>query len=179
MPDATLGPSAFIVLGFLNHAGPATAYDLKRWVDDSVGFFWSFPRSQLYAEPQRLVTLGLLAETQEESGRRRRLYSVTDAGRAALADWRRSPAGMPELRDPGLLRMFFTPEEDHAALRALAAGQLRQHQERLATYRDMLGGEPCPWPERPPFTRTLRMGELYEQACLTFWQEVLDGLRPE
>ncbi|WP_155299173.1 PadR family transcriptional regulator [Deinococcus kurensis] len=179
MPDATLGPSAFIVLGFLNHAGPATAYDLKRWADDSVGFFWTFPRSQLYAEPQRLVTLGLLTETQEDAGRRRRLFQITDAGRAALEAWRRSPAGLPELRDPGLLRMFFTPGGDHAALRELAASQLRQHRERLDTYHAMMQADPCALPDRPPFTRTLRMGELYEQACLTFWQEVLDDLRPE
>ncbi|GGN44858.1 hypothetical protein GCM10010842_33790 [Deinococcus daejeonensis] len=86
---------------------------------------------------------------------------------------------MPELRDPGLLRMFFTPEVDHAALRDLAIGQLRQHQERLDTYHAMMQADPCELPDRPRFTRTLRMGELYEQACLTFWQEVLDTLRPE
>ncbi|GGL07621.1 PadR family transcriptional regulator [Deinococcus radiotolerans] len=179
MSDATLGPSAFIVLGFLNHTGPATAYDLKRWVDESVGYFWSFPRSQLYAEPQRLVTLGLLNETQEDRGRRRRLFSITDAGRAALDDWRRSPAGLPELRDPGLLRMFFTPPDDRAALRVLATDQVRQHQERLATYHAMMHADPCAVPDQPPFSRTLRMGELYEQACLTFWQEVLEQQRPE
>nr|RIX99766.1 PadR family transcriptional regulator [Deinococcus sp. RM] len=77
-----------------------------------------------------------------------------------LEGWRRSPAGMPELRD-------------------LAAGQLRQHQERLDTYHAMIQADPCELPDRPPFTRTLRMGELFEHACLTFWREVIDTLRPE
>ena len=51
--------------------GPCTPYDLKARVAGSVGNFWSVPHSQLYAEPDRLVTRGLVDMTQEESGRRR------------------------------------------------------------------------------------------------------------
>jgi len=48
--------------------GPSTPYDLKRFVQLSVGNFWPFPHTQLYAEPARLAEAGLL----EETGRRRR-----------------------------------------------------------------------------------------------------------
>ena len=51
---SALGHSAYIVLGLIGLFGPGTSYDLKRWADGSVGYFWTFPRSQLYAEPQRL-----------------------------------------------------------------------------------------------------------------------------
>ena len=65
MSDTSLSPSSFIVLGLIAQHGPSTSYDLKRCADESVGYFWHFPRSQLYAEPQRLVGLGLLREEQE------------------------------------------------------------------------------------------------------------------
>lgn len=171
MSDASLGPSAFIVLGFLAHCGPSTSYDLKRWVDGSVGYFWTFPRSQLYAEPQRLSELGLLSEVQEPGGRRRRLYAITDSGRLALSDWLRSPAGFPELRDPGLLRMFFMEPGDAGHLRTLAHEQLTLHRARLAEY-EAQAALHGPGPQALS-RRTLRMGFLYEQANITFWTEIL------
>ncbi|PNY82119.1 PadR family transcriptional regulator [Deinococcus koreensis] len=171
MTDASLGPSAYIVLGFIARCGPSTSYDLKRWADGSVGYFWTFPRSQLYAEPQRLSDLGLLSESQEEGGRRRRLYTVTGAGQRALEDWLRSPAGFPELRDPGLLRMFFMEAGDPAPLRALAQEQLALHRARLAEY-ETQAAQHGPGPQ-PLSRRTLRMGFLYEHANITFWEEVL------
>lgn len=170
MPDATLSPSSFIVLGFIDRYGELTSYDLKRCADESVGYFWSFPRSQLYAEPQRLVGLGLLTDDQEEGGRRRRLFRITDAGRAALADWLAAPAGFPELRDLGLLKLFFLLDGPADAARPevqrLAAEQLALHRERQAIYTSI--AEPVP-DDRPELRGTLHLGLLYEQACIAFW----------
>src|SRR3954454_13627248 len=87
MDAARLPPSAFVVLGLLDAFGPATPYDLKRWVDGSIGYFWSFPRAQLYVEPERLARLGLAEETREDSGRRRRVFRITPEGRALLQAW--------------------------------------------------------------------------------------------
>ena len=59
--------------------GPTTPYDLKRFVQLSIGHFWPFPHTQLYAEPARLADAGLLEETREDGGRRRRHYAITGA----------------------------------------------------------------------------------------------------
>ena len=173
MSETSLGPSAYIVLGFLAYDGPATSYDIKRWVDESVGYFWSFPRSQLYAEPQRLTELGLLTQSQEDSGRRKRTYTITQAGQEALRAWLLSPAGFPELRDPGLLRMFFMGPSDAATLRTLAQDQLALHRARLTEYEQIAtrqGNQPL-----EPSQRTLRMGFLLEQANIIFWTEILEA----
>lgn len=171
-----LGPSSYIVLGLLSQCGSGTSYDLKRWADTSVGHFWTFPRSQLYAEPQRLAALGFLAETQEDSGRRKRTYRVTATGQAALQDWLSQPAGFPELRDLGLLKLFFAEQGPPEQVRLLAAEQLALHRERLAVYQ-ALSGLPDSAAEGPSgFGRhTLRMGFLYEEANITFWTELLDS----
>ncbi|WP_407569711.1 PadR family transcriptional regulator [Deinococcus altitudinis] len=179
--DASLGPSSYIVLGFLAQYGSGTSYDLKRWADESVGYFWTFPRSQLYAEPQRLAALGLLKEAQEDGGRRRRTYSVTPAGTSALQSWLAHPAGVPELRDLGLLKLFFSAEGTPHDVARLAAEQLALHRVRLEEYEQICSLPPANGPELPPvgpglpvgLGLPLRMGLLYERASVAFWTEVL------
>src|SRR5215211_3636955 len=85
--DIRLGPTSYLVLGITALRGPSTPYDLKRFVQLSIGHFWPFPHTQLYAEPARLAEAGLLEETREETGRRRRHYSITPAGRECVEEW--------------------------------------------------------------------------------------------
>src|SRR6184192_488494 len=113
--NGKLTATSYVVLGLVALLGEATSYDMKRLVNMSVGYFWTFPHSQLYAEPDRLVQMGLLAETREEGGRRRRMYSITEDGLGELKDWLSDPETPPvEMRDTGTLKLFFgsltTPE---------------------------------------------------------------------
>src|SRR6185503_8111564 len=104
-----LGTTSYVVLGSVALRGPSTSYDLKRFVEVTLGHFWSFPHSQLYAEPDRLARAGLLTERREEGGRRRRTYTITAEGRDALEAWLREPSsGGSELRDLGMLKLFFS-----------------------------------------------------------------------
>ncbi len=165
----TLTPTSYIVLGLLERAGESTPYDLKQLVAGSVGNFWSVPHSQLYAEPERLARGGFLRERREAWGRRRRLYSVTERGHEALAAWRAEPTeDLPELRDPGLLKLFFGGEE-----RALAAVRRDAHRAKLAEYEarrelDTGEGPRGPW-------RTLDAGIAHEREWVRFWTTLADG----
>src|SRR6476469_13286 len=87
-----LTSTSYLVLGLIEREGPSTPYELKRHVAATIGHFWSFPHALLYKEPPRLVELGLLAEERETEGRRRRLFSITGAGRAAIKAWLAKPA---------------------------------------------------------------------------------------
>lgn len=150
--------------------GGCTSYELKAAVARSIGYFWSFPHSQLYAEPARLVELGLLAGDREEAGRRRRRYTITDDGLEALQQWLSTPAsGVTELRDLGMLQLFFGSCVGPAAIRELARTQVAAHEARLAEYHGIA--------ERAqrgdPFQRTtLAMGLRFEQTAISFWQDV-------
>lgn len=161
-----LTPTSYIVLGLLERTGEATPYDLKQLVAGSVGNFWSVPHSQLYAEPERLAHAGCLDERREQGGRRRRLYSLTEAGREALARWREEPSGdLPELRDPGLLKLFFGADQ-----RALAVVRREAHSAKLAEYEqrrrlDTGEGPRGPW-------RALEAGIAHEREWVRFWAEL-------
>src|SRR2546421_6587339 len=120
-----------VVLGLLERLEPATPYALKRAAQLGVSNLGSLPRAQLYVEPARRAAAGLLSERQEQSGRRRKRYTLTDRGRRALDDWRAIPTAEPtELRDPGLLKLFFG-----APPGPLAQAQLQAHRAQLDSYK--------------------------------------------
>jgi PadR family transcriptional regulator, regulatory protein AphA len=173
-----LPASSYVVLGLVAHHGPLTPYDMKRCVADGVGYFWDFPHSQLYVEPPRLVKLGLLEESREVDGRRRRLFSLTDAGRAVLLDWVREADTAPtEIRDHGLLKLFFCRLVTGDDVAALARGHAAAHGAKLAEYR-RIDERMARSPDLAHQRATLRMGLLFEQAAVAFWQEIVDDPPP-
>lgn len=185
-PGATaLTPTSYLVLGLLAREGPSTPYELKRHVAATIGHFWSFPHALLYKEPARLVGLGLLTEERELVGRRRRLFTITTAGREALRMWLSHPARHPtELRDLALLQLFFADLESTAATLAIAEEQLALHRAQLAGYEAderredrPAGGDAVTRSMEHWRGVTLRMGLLYERAAVDFWGEVASSVR--
>jgi PadR family transcriptional regulator AphA len=187
MPESlatTLTPTSYLVLGLLAREGPSTPYELKRHVAATIGHFWPFPHALLYKEPARLVGLGLLTEEREQVGRRRRLFTITAAGREALRKWLSHPARHPtELRDLALLQLFFADLESTSATLAIAEEQLAWHQRQLAGYEadqriaDHLdNGNGISQTVRHHRDVTLRMGVLYERAAVEFWGEVASSV---
>jgi DNA-binding PadR family transcriptional regulator len=119
-----LTPVSYVVLGLLTRDGPSTAYALKTAVARGVAAFWPFPHSQIYAETEWLSEIGLLAHEQEPEGRRRRVYRITPAGRAALRAWLADPAADDlQIRSLGMLKLFFGQFARPEDLVALAAAQ--------------------------------------------------------
>ena len=133
MSSRRLTETSYIVLGLLDQVGPATPYDLKRLSQVSTVNFWSVPHTQLYTECARLAKEGLLDEQREQTGRRRRIYRLTDRGREALERWRSEPTGeLNEVRDIGTLKLFFGGDPAR-----LAAAQLAAHRRQLEVYEQL------------------------------------------
>ncbi len=83
-------------------------YELERQVAATLGNFWPFAHTPFYDEPPRLASLGLVTEAREPGGRRRRVFTITADGTAALSSWLDRPSdGFSELRDLGLMQLFF------------------------------------------------------------------------
>ena len=170
----SLTPISYLVLGLVGRAGHATPYEMKRWAGQSVGNFWSFPHSQLYSEPARLAEAGLLEGRQEQAGRRRRTYSLTDSGLAALRNWLREPTDEPpQIRDLALLKLYFgqflSPEEVAAHARTQEAA----HRARLASFVAVDAHLADHDAEKIAHSRAaLRLGLLSEDAFVRFWSEI-------
>ena len=84
----------YALLGFL-HGGPLHGYEINRRLADRAGLgrVWRLKQSHLYALLARLEAEGLIGSRREPQATRptRRVFTLTEAGRQALADWVQSP----------------------------------------------------------------------------------------
>ncbi len=164
-----LTPTSYVVLGLIELNGEATPYELKQRVAAGVGSFWSLQHAQVYGEPARLAGAGYLQERREEGGRRRKHYTLTDRGHQALADWRaEDTSALSELRDPGLLKLYFGADPQK-----LAQTQLAAHREKLAEYERMAQQAPDPMSSGPRMT--LEAGIGHEREWVAFWERIARG----
>lgn len=148
---SSLSPFSYVVLTLVGRGG-ATAPELV----DMMGrgrIYWAASRSQWYAEPRRLAAAGYLKGRDEAgvTGPRVR-YTLTAKGRRAVAEWVRTPVGLPRIQHEALVRVLATdladdPADVLAGLRsmrgeldetraAVAAG--REHAEALPERRGRL-----------------------------------------
>jgi PadR family transcriptional regulator, regulatory protein AphA len=155
------------VLAVLAEFGEMTSYDLKQAMESSIQNFWPVPHTTAYEEPARLAAAGYLSARQEEGGRRRRIYSLTEAGREALAQWAGEPeTAPPQLRDEVMLKVFAGADP-----RALEEDRVAWHRAKLEELRGYLEIAR----EAEGFTaseRTLIAGVAYHEKMLEMMAEL-------
>ncbi|HEU4582759.1 MAG TPA: PadR family transcriptional regulator [Polyangiaceae bacterium] len=128
------------ILGFLE-LEPTTGYTLGQRFSGSVGSFWTATQSQIYRELHQLERDGLAqVEVVPQAGKPpRKVYSLTEPGRAELARLLEAASEPLVLRDPFLLGFVFSADVPPERLDAL----LEQHGAELAArqqeYRARLG----------------------------------------
>jgi DNA-binding PadR family transcriptional regulator len=116
--------------------GEASGYDLSKGFDASVANFWMATPQQLYRELESLESQGLVEARVVEQDRRpnKRLYALTEAGRAALYEFTAQPAKVTAIRDELLVKVHAVDVGDHDAVRLAVARQLDRSREKLARY---------------------------------------------
>jgi DNA-binding PadR family transcriptional regulator len=116
-----LPATACAVLGLLAFGRELSGYDLKRWADNSLRFFyWSPAGSQIYGELRRLEKLAYVtSRVVRESMRGKRLYRITPAGRAALQEWMHTEPEPTILKHNALLRVWLGHLADPDELRGV------------------------------------------------------------
>jgi len=104
-----LAATSWALLGMLSYEYELSGYDIRKWIDWSMRFFYGSPAySQIYSELKKLETLGLVTSRVEDSGgtRNRRLYKITEAGLDAVTLWaNEAPLDPPVLKHSPLLRV--------------------------------------------------------------------------
>lgn len=108
MSARELTTTAYILLGLLS-ARDWSAYQLAEQLGRGVDKFWPRADRQRYAILARLREEGLVDAREEATGRRSRtVYSITDAGRAALSAWLDEASRPPALEFEGMVRLLLS-----------------------------------------------------------------------
>jgi DNA-binding PadR family transcriptional regulator len=176
-----LSPTAYVILGLVRNE-PRSGYEIKAVVDASTRFFWAASYGQIYPELKRLAEAGLVTGVEAPTGgRRRTVYEITADGEEELRAWLRQPPQTYEMREEGLLKLFFAdalPRQEGAEiLRAMRAHRLGE----LAQLRAI---EPLAQEKDDPFPlMVLRSGieftEWFADWCGRMEEQVLASAREE
>ncbi|AEV85396.1 PadR family transcriptional regulator [Actinoplanes sp. SE50] len=118
----------------------SSGYDLAKRFRVSVANFWTATPQQLYRELDRMESEGLLAARLVKQDRRpdKRIFSVTEAGRAALLDFTRQEPKPTTVRDELLVQVEALAWADPASVRSSIEARIEQSRRRLTAYEQMV-----------------------------------------
>lgn len=123
----SLTATSYALLGMLSYGHELSGYDIRKWIDWSMRFFYGSPAySQIYSELKKLEKLGMVTSRVENSAgtRNRRLYKITEQGFDAVTQWaNEAPVDAPALKHGPLLRITLGHLTNPARLREM----LQQH----------------------------------------------------
>jgi DNA-binding PadR family transcriptional regulator len=166
-----LSPTAYVILGMVSRE-PRSGYEIKAAVDNSTRFFWAASYGQIYPQLKKLSEAGLVEGVNAPRGdRKRTVYAITTDGEDELKDWLRQPPQTSEMREEGLLKLFFSsvlpPEEAVETLRAM-------REQRLALAARLRSLEPKTL-EKDPFSLIVLQGGIEFNEWFADWCERMES----
>jgi len=97
----------YAVLGMLS-IKPMSGYEMKSFMTRSTEHFWSESNGQLYPALARLAKEQLVTfKTEQVGAKEKKIYEITDAGKAVLNEWLMSDVNVSPERNELLLKIFF------------------------------------------------------------------------
>jgi PadR family transcriptional regulator, regulatory protein AphA len=167
-----LSPTAYVILGMVLKE-PKSGYEIKAAVDGSTRFFWAASYGQIYPELKRLSEAGLVIGVEAPTGgRRRTVYEITADGEEELKAWLRQPPRTFEMREEGLLKLFFAdvlPRQEAAEI----LREMRAH--RLAVRDQLRAMEPMAEKKGDPLPLIVLQGGIEFTEWFADWCERMEA----
>jgi DNA-binding PadR family transcriptional regulator len=169
------------VLATLGHFGPGevSGYDVKKFVDNALGYVWAPSKTHLYAVLRRLVDAGLASrrEVAQSSRPNKQLYRITEPGRDVVRAWLDTPETETDPdRSVFMLKLFFGSQASRDSLLAQLATFRDLYAQRLATYEEMREAIEARGPENEFTYRALLYGIARARAAVEWADEALGAL---
>jgi PadR family transcriptional regulator, regulatory protein AphA len=114
------------ILGFLSWK-PFTGYELKKIFADALSFHWSGNSNQIYGSLVELHKDGSVSieVLQQEKLPAKKVYTITESGRAELREWLLSEPELPVLRSPAHIQLAWAESLSGEELEAFLAAYER------------------------------------------------------
>ncbi|MGO0060829.1 PadR family transcriptional regulator [Brevibacillus fluminis] len=174
--------SRYAVLGMLS-VHSMSGYDIKKQIEKGIGNFWSEGYAQIYPILKQLEEEGLaICEVERQEGKPdRKVYTITETGRAVFMRWLTEPIGQYPMRIEVLLKLFFA----HHADPAISIQHVKRFQQEMEkTFADYKAqereGEALmkEGGERARYQRmAIRFGLYYSEALLAWCEETITELK--
>ena len=119
----------YLILGLLM-LSPMTGYELQQFIKKNLALICSHSAGSVQTALAKLEKEGKVTASETAQGKRRKkIFTITDAGRTAFSSWVAQPMQADKVKNMELSRLFFAglakPEERLAAVR----DYLRQMEE--------------------------------------------------
>ncbi len=162
----------YAILGLLSWK-PLSGYDLKKIISNTEVFYWSGNNNQIYKSLIQLYQDGMVSQQvqQQESLPAKKIYSITEKGRAELRNWVLSTAEIPEFRSTFLIQLAWADQLTDEEFDSLLAN----YEEEISIHLKMQQEKAKRKPEAP--NRTARESYLWEKISehqLSLYQHELD-----
>jgi PadR family transcriptional regulator, regulatory protein AphA len=121
----------YALLGLLS-ISPMSGYDMKKFTDISLGYFWSENYGHIYPILRKLEEEGLIRKHTEHTRGKpdRNVFRLTAKGEKVLDTWLEHPADKYPIRDEFLLKLFFGLRIPREAVEK----KLREERKQIEAY---------------------------------------------
>ena len=125
------------LLGFLN-CQSMTGYQLKKYFDESVGYFWKASLSQIYPTLNQMREEGMLKVDiiQQDSSPSSKLYTITDQGKKELLNWLDQPFELENIRSILLIKLFFSSNISKEQVISQLENLIDKAREKMKIFKD-------------------------------------------
>lgn len=171
----------YALLGWLSMQ-PHSGYDLKNLTERYVGEFWYGSFGQIYPLLHQMLDVGLVSVHEERSEKHppRKVYAITDRGRAEFDRWMHSRPENDLFRSELLLRLFFGHLSDPDVLHGHIAETLQGVKQRLTHFeaiRKKVEADYAESPLLPYMLITLDRGVTVNKGYVEWAQRTLKTLQ--
>ena len=175
-----LTQTEYAVLATLGHFGDeeVSGYDVKKFVDNALGYVWAPSKTHLYAVLRRLVDADLATRRDvTERSRHKQLYRITARGQAVVGAWLDTPETETDPdRSIFMLKFFFGGQADPDSLLVQLRAFRDLYAGRLETYEKIRDTRPTA-ERRAEFTyRALLYGIARAEAAVSWADTTLADL---
>jgi DNA-binding PadR family transcriptional regulator len=106
---AKINKTKYAILGVLNLMS-GSGYDIKKFCDSSIGFFWNENYGHIYPVLQKMEAEELVTKRVEQTEGKpsKNIYSITQKGSEELEKWLKLPIEQESVRSELLLKIFLS-----------------------------------------------------------------------
>ena len=175
----------YVILGFLLMRN-VTQYDIKRALEQKVSPFFSASLGSIQAALKKLESKGLVRVFETvENGRQKKIYSITDEGRAYFSQWMLTPIAASRMESQAMTKMFFlglVPPSDRLVICRQIISELEDTVREYKTVQTESGKIVYPEKTRDIAKfqlRTLDLGILQHEQTLAWFRQMESDIESE